>query len=641
MNTSRCRLTLPVRGASILVAAFTSFSGAYAADVVKADNTTALQNTSSWVGSVLPTATDRAVWDSTLTGANTSYLQSNLSVQGLFIDDPAGDVTIRASGLPVLSIGSLGIEVSGANLTLTDTATIDLVSNQTWSIASGRTLSLGSGWGNLTGSADLEITGPGSMIFDGGNGARIYTFGTGALTLGGDVRLINDATDVFTRTRTITNATTLNGDIILQADASAAAPNNADSFIFSGGLDLGSVDRTITLSLPDLPNTVGAETASRGVLDFTTDATLTGTGTVYFVNESLDVEKRTHVRTSGGLGTITVPDINIGENVSFTLKGGAADIGADTAITVQAGGALALGAAGNTTGGTRTIKSLAGAGTVTSYTSNATLSTLVIDGGASTERTEFSGSIQDNSTTGAFLGLVKSGTSTQVLSGTNDYTRDTIINGGQLIINGSLIQSAEGLGVIVNSGGTLGGNGLISINATAPGRKAVELESGSFLAPGDGGIGTLTLNGANFTSEFGQVLIANAGSQFNFDLAGDGTGADTIDFWNFVEGDVLFDGNAIAANLALDGSQVSGTYTVSIFNFFSDDGTSVVDSGLTTGLIAGSLGAGISDVSFDYNEGGSTIDVTYTVTAVPEPSTFAAIFGGIALAVVMIRRRRS
>ncbi len=42
----------------------------YAADVVKANNTTPLNQAGSWVGGGVPGAADVAVWDASVTGAN-------------------------------------------------------------------------------------------------------------------------------------------------------------------------------------------------------------------------------------------------------------------------------------------------------------------------------------------------------------------------------------------------------------------------------------------------------------------------------------------------------------------------------------------------------------------------------------------
>jgi len=76
--------------------------------------------------------------------------------------------------------------------------------------------------------------------------------------------------------------------------------------------------------------------------------------------------------------------------------------------------------------------------------------------------------------------LVKNNSSTLVLSGANTFTGPTTINGGSLLVNGSL-----GSGAVKVAGGQLAGNGTIGGPTT--------VQSGGTLSPGSG-IGTLTVN---------------------------------------------------------------------------------------------------------------------------------------------------
>lgn len=94
--------------------------------------------------------------------------------------------------------------------------------------------------------------------------------------------------------------------------------------------------------------------------------------------------------------------------------------------------------------------------------------------------------------------LIKIGTGTFILTGTNNsYTGSTTISGGTLLVNNTN-GSATGYGtVIVNSGGTLGGNGIIS--------GAVAVNSGGTLAPGNP-LGQLTLSN-NLTLAAGSTTL--------------------------------------------------------------------------------------------------------------------------------------
>ncbi|RMS39672.1 hypothetical protein ALP66_03702 [Pseudomonas amygdali pv. photiniae] len=76
--------------------------------------------------------------------------------------------------------------------------------------------------------------------------------------------------------------------------------------------------------------------------------------------------------------------------------------------------------------------------------------------------------------------LVKSGAGRLILQGANTYRGDTLVNGGLLSVNGSLVSAVQ-----VNAGGTLGGNGQIG---------GLTARSGGIVAPGNS-IGTLQVNG--------------------------------------------------------------------------------------------------------------------------------------------------
>src|SRR5437870_4237945 len=56
----------------------------------KANNTTNLNATGSWSGGVVPGSGDIALWDSTVTGANTVSLGANLNFGEIQINNPGG-----------------------------------------------------------------------------------------------------------------------------------------------------------------------------------------------------------------------------------------------------------------------------------------------------------------------------------------------------------------------------------------------------------------------------------------------------------------------------------------------------------------------------------------------------------------------
>src|SRR5512137_831155 len=81
------------------------------ADVYKADNTTPLNDPGSWTGGVVPTSSDVAVWDSTVTTANNAPLGGDTNWAGIKILSPGGLVTIGTNA-NTLTLGTGGIDMS-------------------------------------------------------------------------------------------------------------------------------------------------------------------------------------------------------------------------------------------------------------------------------------------------------------------------------------------------------------------------------------------------------------------------------------------------------------------------------------------------------------------------------------------------
>ena len=108
--------------------------------------------------------------------------------------------------------------------------------------------------------------------------------------------------------------------------------------------------------------------------------------------------------------------------------------------------------------------------------------------GSNNLSTLFSGQISDDGEDGS---LTKVGTGTLTLTGLNNVaTRNTTVNGGSLIVDGS-ISSRH---ILVNAGGLLGGNGSLDGN----------LLNRGLVSPGNS-TGTLTVTG-NYTQTAGATL---------------------------------------------------------------------------------------------------------------------------------------
>jgi len=107
----------------------------------------------------------------------------------------------------------------------------------------------------------------------------------------------------------------------------------------------------------------------------------------------------------------------------------------------------------------------------------------------SSEVMTWSGNISQTSATLA-RNIVKQGTGTMVLGGANTYLGTTTVEQGTLLVNNTTGSGTGANDVTVNADAILGGTGTIS-----PGTGKAVTVNGS-LAPGNAGVGTLTVNGA-------------------------------------------------------------------------------------------------------------------------------------------------
>jgi outer membrane autotransporter protein len=360
------------------------------------------------------------------------------------------------------------------------------------------TLNVGSGTGTYGGQisqfddpATLIKTGAGTLVLSDSN-----SFGGGATINGGTLRIMTNNSLGATGSGMVT----LDGGT-LQA--------GADNLVISNSLILfGAAGGTIDTQGFNL--STGANMGDGDLPDGTFTKLGAGTLTV------------TGYADSNTYSTAT----NVAEG---TLKAGAANIfSANSAYTVDSGATLSL------NNFSQVIGSLAGAGTVDTGTGKLTT-------GGNNGSTVFSGVITGSN------GLIKDGTGTFELSGSNALSGGTEVKAGTLLVSGSLIGSA----VTVDSGATLAGAGSVGPIAV----------SGT-VAPGKNGIGMLSVYGdASFASGSTYAVELNSAGATDRIVAV-GTASITSGAGLTVT-NVGLDGLVAGTSyIVLEAASVSGTFTL-------------------------------------------------------------------------------
>ncbi|MDR1789128.1 MAG: autotransporter-associated beta strand repeat-containing protein [Opitutaceae bacterium] len=204
------------------------------------------------------------------------------------------------------------------------------------------------------------------------------------------------------------------------------------------------------------------------------------------------------------------------------------------------------------------------------------------------------------------VALVKTGAGTQILSGVNTYSGATTVNAGNLIVNGSILNSA----VTVN-GGLLGGSGRLG---------TVTIANGGTLSPGNSP-GTLTID--TLTLAAGSTTLMEIGATSDQIVVNDITfgGTLTLNFTSTLTGDLLL------FNIA--GTQTGDFSTVNITGVYGDGSLS-------------NEGAGQWDLDLG---GGEKLSLNLAsglvaIAPIPEPTATAALLGAMAVFTLWLRRRR-
>ena len=576
----------------------------------------------------------------------------------------AGTTTITNSTLVVS--GLLGGGSYGAGITNNGSLVFSNSANQTLSgVVSGSGTLTKAGPGTVTLSQANSFTG-GTLVSKGtlvGNASASY--GSGAIVLGdgntgtSSIVLMADTTASTTIANAITVANLGTGLVSIGGTNTGASNANA----WTGTLTL---NRNVQV-FNDTPH-AGGRTSFLGQI--------TGSGGITVT------QGRGRVTLQNGTNNFTGPVVvDSGATLQLDVATGLNEVIPNSAaVTVNGSLNLASG------GGTETIGSLAGSGTVSSVVSG---NYSVVVGGST--NTTFSGVI--NNGTGV-IGLTKSGAGTLTLSGPNSYTGGTTISSGTLQIGsggttgfvagnvfnnatlafnrsnalsfsgtisgtGGLSKQAAGLltfagvnsysGLTTISAGTLALSGVGSIgtgglNLGTSGSPGVfdlaGLTAGSYSLPSSAslsGVGTLSGSGKSLAvlgllSPGNSAGTITVGTGLSLDLSNSGTSlfeitspAFTAGTFDLVSGDgsVVFGG---ILHLAFSG----GTYA---------NGTDVLQIFANTGSRSGNFSA-VNASGLAAGQSAAFNPVTGFITVVPEPSTYAMALAGLACGGWHLRRRR-
>ena len=521
---------------------------------------------------------------------------SNTSTGSLFVD--AGGINLNGGTLASTSIeiggGSAGSAVNSNNATLRVTAgsftnriTVNSETNGS-GVSGNRSIEFANSTGSatLSGPITAEKTFAANVIESAGTGVLSGNIsGAGGLTKGGSGSLVLSGSNSFAGNISISNGTlaVTNGNAI--SSGSLLTVDEGATFAVLGSESMGrftgsgnvtiAANQTLTTSYASASNSFAGQISGAGGLIKAGTGTLTLSGSNSFGGLMQLNEGTLLVGNANALGAGTV-QVQFDEAGTRTIAS-AGGAGFTIANNVNIYNSVTI---GQTTGGTG---SLDFTGTVALGDPTATNNRNVTVNGNHT----ISGVITGSNS------LTKLGLGTLTLSGAsaNTFTGGAIVSAGTLQLNKTSDLNAINGPLTVGTGATL----LLSSSGNVSDSSAVTLSGG-------------TITRASGVSEVFGSLTLTTGSFLNY-----GTGAiGTLAFGNYAPSALLTIQNFGEGNALKFGSDVSsflptgGSLSNSFFSF---------------------------DNSFTYNSS------TFTITAIPEPSTYLAAAGLLALFLWPARRR--
>ena len=207
-----------------------------------------------------------------------------------------------------------------------------------------------------------------------------------------------------------------------------------------------------------------------------------------------------------------------------------------------------------------------------------------------------------------------------------------ISGGGTMLVNGTATATSSRMMFNVSGAGTtIGGTGTYAAYWSNSGY-GVQIGSGSYIAPGTTGIGTLTIDDTNGGAT---ALILADGSGLKMELGAAGS-SDMLALTAMAAGDVVFQGTTIID--LLDTGEV-GTYKLIDTDLDETTWTGLTLSGqeITGGLTVANLADGLSSTLYmGDGSNGDAGDIYLTV--IPEPATMG-LMGIFGAGMLFVRRK--
>jgi T5SS/PEP-CTERM-associated repeat protein len=240
--------------------------------------------------------------------------------------------------------------------------------------------------------------------------------------------------------------------------------------------------------------------------------TITGGGTVTTGSAQIGLNAGStgQVKVAGNGSTWTTNDLVVGDRGNGTL-------------TIRDGGAVnsTFLILGTFPGGTGTLNIGAAAGAAAAAPGSLNASELVFGNGTGQIVFNHTGTNYAFTPTVSGLGTVRVESGSTNLTAINTYTGNTIVNGGTLLVNGSIASSAL---TTVNAGGTLGGTGFvgntsISGGTLSPGNSvgAITIQGNLVLTAASTYMVEVSASGADRTNVTGTATLGGARVAVNFD----------------------------------------------------------------------------------------------------------------------------